>query len=228
VAVAVDVAAACWQGVGHAWVLQLTVSVADPAQGAPPFEAAGESHFRVRVLVPPPQDLEQPQNAVHAPQLPFTAHDCVLHATVSVAGPEHGFPHTLGAGLLHFRDLILTPPPQLRVHPQNALNAPYFPSMMGLTIQARVSVADPSQPFPQASPAMQGRVRVCVPAPHDFEHALHSPYAPHLEWTIAFPQDLVSLVGPVHGLPHSLPAIHTRVRVCVPIPQLAEQALHAP
>ena len=45
---------------------------------------------------------------------------------------------------------------------------------------------------------------------------------------IAVPQDLDSDAGPVQGAPHSLPATHVRVRVCVPIPHLTEQALHAP
>ena len=42
------------------------------------------------------------------------------------------------------------------------------------------------------------------------------------------PHDLVSVVGPVHPVLHSLPLIHALDRVIVPDPHRTEQALHGP
>ena len=48
----------------------------------------------------------------------------------------------------------------------------------------RDSVAAPSHPAPHSLPAIQGRLLVCVPIPHCVEQAPHSPYAPHLLFTV--------------------------------------------
>ena len=48
---------------------------------------------------------------------------------------------------------------------------------------ALVSVVGPEHGAPHSLPLTQGRVLVCVPIPHFTEHALHAPYAPHLEST---------------------------------------------
>jgi len=207
-------------------VLQLTVSTSDPAQETPPFDGAGESHLRYRDFVPPPQVFEQAQNAPHCPQLPFTGQ--TAHSLVSTAEPAHVFPQALGAGLLHTRTRVwVRRPPHAVVHSPHAPYAPQFPLTIG-DPQDRVSVADPEHPAPHELPAIHGRVRVWVPIPHFTEQALHAPYDPHLESMAAVPHDRVSVAGPSHPAPHSLPAIHGRVRVCVPIPHLTEHALHAP
>ena len=45
---------------------------------------------------------------------------------------------------------------------------------------------------------------------------------------MAIPHDFVSVAGPEQGAPQALPLMHGRDLVIVPIPQLTEQALHAP
>ena len=47
----------------------------------------------------------------------------------------------------------------------------------------RVSEEGPEHPAPHSLPAIQDRVRDCVPDPHCTEHALQAPYAPHREST---------------------------------------------
>merc|ERR1712142_675678 len=94
--------------------------------------------------------------------------------------------------------------------------------------QDRVSDDAPEHGAPHAFPLIQGRDLVCVPIPHFTEQALQAPYAPHLESTIAVPQDLVSDDAPEHGAPHAFPPIQGRDLVCVPIPHFTEQALQAP
>lgn len=49
--------------------------------------------------------------------------DLVLHDSVSLLGPSslQSFPPPLGSGLVHVRERILTPPPQLRLHSLKSL-----------------------------------------------------------------------------------------------------------
>jgi len=54
----------------------------------------------------------------------------------------------------------------------------------------------PVHPAPHSLPAIQVRVRVCVPIPHLVEHALHAPKALNLEFTIGVPHGLVSVGAP--------------------------------
>jgi len=122
---------------------------------------------------------------------------------------------------------VIVPIPHFVEQAPHGPYSPYFPSTIALP-HDRVSVADPEHGAPQALPAIQGRVLVSIPIPHETEHALHPPYDPHLESMIAVPQDRDSEDGPEHGAPQALPAIQERVLVCVPIPHFTEQALHAP
>jgi len=121
----------------------------------------------------------------------------------------------------------MVPAPHFLEQALHAPNGPYAPSTIALP-QALVCIAPPEHGAPHALPAIQGRDLVCVPIPHLVEQALHAPYPPHLESTIAVPQGLVSVLAPEHAAPHALPAIHGRVLVWLPIPHFTEQAPHAP
>ena len=57
---------------GHAFVLQAPVSVADPVQGLPPFDA-WVATVLVRVLMPAPHVAEQVDHAPYAPHAQSTA-----------------------------------------------------------------------------------------------------------------------------------------------------------
>ena len=55
----------------HDFIMHLSVSVADPLQGRPPFAGLGESHLLDLVRVPLSQDLEHLLHDAQPPQNPF-------------------------------------------------------------------------------------------------------------------------------------------------------------
>jgi len=197
------------------------VSADGPEHGAPHKLPAIQP--RVLVCVPIPHFTEHALHPPYPPHLEFTIG--VPQGRVSLDGPEHGAPQELP--LVHDRDLVCVPIPHFTEH---ALQAPYPPHLESTIAvpQGRVSVDGPEHGAPQELPRVHDRDLVCVPIPHFTEHALQAPYPPHLESTIAEPQDLVSVDGPEHGAPHALPLIQGRDLVCVPIPHLTEHALQAP
>jgi len=163
---------------------------------------------RVLVCIPLPHFTEQ------ALQAPYPLH---LESTiaepqdrVSVDGPEHDRPQELP--WIHERVLVCVPLPHFT---EQALQAPY-PLHLESTIaepQDRVSTDGPEHALPQELPWMHERLLVWIPLPHFTEQALQPPYLPHLESTIAEPQDRVSTDGPEHALPQELPWIHERLLV---------------
>ena len=60
---------------GHAFALQVSVSVAEPAHGSPPFDA-GVASGLVRVLEPPPHVSEQLDQSPYSPHTQSTASTC--------------------------------------------------------------------------------------------------------------------------------------------------------
>jgi len=95
----------------------------------------------------------------------------VPHARVSEAAPTQPAPHSLPA--IQVRVLVCVPAPHFTEHALNALNPVHLELMIGVP-HARVSDSAPTHGLPQALPAIQVRVLVCVPAPHFTEHALNA------------------------------------------------------
>ena len=77
----------------HDCVLQLRVSVDEPEHCLPPFCGRGLVHERVRFCEPPPQALEQPLNAVHADEPPWTGQPFVLQLQYAYG---HFLPFNIG------------------------------------------------------------------------------------------------------------------------------------
>jgi len=102
----------------------------------------------------------------------------VPQARDSEAGPTHPAPQALPA--IHVRVLVCVPAPHFTEQAPNALNAVHLELMIGVP-HARVSDRAPTHPLPQALPAIQARVLVCVPAPHLTEQALNALKAVNLE-----------------------------------------------
>jgi len=179
--------------------------------------------LRDRVMVPVPHRTEQ---ALHGPYAPIREGTTgVPQDLVSVVGPVHPVLHSLP--LIHALDLVIVPVPHRTEH---ALHGPNAPIREGTTAlpQDLVSVVGPVHPVLQGPPLIQLRDRVIVPLPHRTEQALKGPHAPIRDGTTGDPHDLVSVVGPVHPVLHSLPLIHALDRVMVPVPHRTEQALHGP
>jgi len=197
------------------------VSEAGPTQSLP--QGSVLTHERVLVMVPAPHFFEQ---VLHAPNGPYAPSTIALpHALVCIAPPEHGAPHALPA--IQGRDRVCVPIPHFVEHALHAPYPPHLESTIGVP-HGLVSVLAPEHAAPHALPAIQGRVRVWLPIPHFTEQAPHAPNDPHLELTIGVPHGLVSVLAPVHGAPHALPAVQVRDLVWVPIPHFTEQALHPP
>lgn len=62
-------------------------------------------------------------------QIHIPGHDILLQSSASSVSPLHGKPPLDGGGLLHVRDLVRSPLPQLLLHPIQFVHDSHLPSM---------------------------------------------------------------------------------------------------
>ena len=165
----------------------------------------------------------------------------MLQSRASRAGPnrKQSLPLCRGAGLLHFLDLTLSPPPHVREHVENFDHSPYPPSTgQGCVLQGAVSSGDPRrvQSWPPASGVgfVQLRILNCVPPAQDFVHGLNSDHGvyPPLTghgWVL---HGQSSFGGPKREQflpsPTGAGSLHSLFLVLSPLPQVLVQELNSP
>ena len=196
-----------------------------PGQAAPPY-CAGAVTVRVCWRWPPPQ------LAVHAVALAqlvtaqSTAHGSVEHDCVSDSGGQ------LAPALCEITDRVRVwvPPPHVRLHSAHG-DHPETAQFDGhaCLLQARVSDSAGHEAPPRAADVTTVRNRVARP-PAALHSMLHSPHACHsvTEQSMGHGAELHAMASTSLGqrIPPSVASDTTeRVRVSVPPPHVAEQAV---
>mmetsp|Transcript_41859 Transcript_41859/g.119444 ORF Transcript_41859/g.119444 Transcript_41859/m.119444 type:complete len:286 (+) Transcript_41859:974-1831(+) len=132
---------------------QNCVSLDGPATGAP-HSLAILATWRLRKVVPPPQDLEQgdqPSQSLHAPSSHVgTKHGCVLHGcTSSLSCTLQSFPPCVGI-LAMCRSRVCWPPSHEAEQALQASQRPHWQSSLGhgACMQAVSCVSSRLQPAP--------------------------------------------------------------------------------
>lgn len=133
------------------------------------------------------------------------------------------------AGRVTPRERVLEPMPHALLHALHAFQLDTVQST-GQPMSVQERVASGWQCPPCRAGLVIGRVRFCVPAPHDFEHELHPPQLPTSHGTphgcSLQPRDSVSSG---HTYPPKRSCISTlRVRPDCPLPQLFVHVVQAP
>lgn len=160
------------QCTGHEPRLHCSVSTSGPHAGPPC--AASVMTLRARVCVPAAHVALQSLHGEKAEATQGTAQGAVLHVFVDER-PGQAIP-PCAASRATARVLVCTPPPQLTVHPDHALQVVTMQSTAhGAMPHALVSIRKGQLVPPLAGAMVTERERVCVPPPHVFVHDDHSP-----------------------------------------------------
>mmetsp|Transcript_88806 Transcript_88806/g.287572 ORF Transcript_88806/g.287572 Transcript_88806/m.287572 type:complete len:271 (-) Transcript_88806:2108-2920(-) len=142
--------------------------------------------FRVRKVMPPPQETEQGDQTAHWPQRPsrqpLKLQGFVLQASTCSLSPEtQGAPPFCGARAMR-RLRWRWPPSQVQVQELQTLQSPHWQSVRWqgrLNLHSRDSPKMSLQPLPTLFRWRRiWRLRTCEPTPHSAEHCPHSPHSP--------------------------------------------------
>ena len=183
--------------------------------------------FRVRLCVPPPHVTVQLVNDVQGDSTQSTGHGCVWQECVSVSAGQ-ALPPCAGTMEIE-RERVFVPLPHDLVHAVHELYAVTSQCTgQAPLLQDCVSVDAPQAAPPESGGVTIERERVCVPAAHVVEHALHAEKADCTqstghEWSL---HDCTSAkLGQIEPECSACSVIE-RVRVCCPPPQDSVQVDH--
>mmetsp|Transcript_25648 Transcript_25648/g.77416 ORF Transcript_25648/g.77416 Transcript_25648/m.77416 type:complete len:286 (-) Transcript_25648:2545-3402(-) len=217
--------------------LQTCVSLALPTAGEP-HSSAILTTWRVRLMVPPPQDLEQGVHCSQSPQRPSwhcgAAQACVLQGcTSSLSCTWHRDPAPTGI-LAMCRTRVCWPPSHEQEHALHSCHSPHSQSSFGHDAARQACTWESSklQPTPLGFLVFSTfRLRLCWATPQVAEHADHS--CQSLTWQSCTLQGfLLQPTVSMRSLGHALPPFDGktmiwRCRWAWPPPQLRSQASHA-
>ena len=123
-------------------------------------------------------------------------HSTSKHDELSFGSPTHGRPLCAGAGLSHFRRLVLVPFEHVTEQGCHWLHVDQPPSTgQGTSAQTRQSTSRPEHGWPPYRGSAHSRVRLCLPPAHVTEHRDHSPQADHTPCTEMVKCTRVGLAG---------------------------------
>jgi hypothetical protein len=215
------------QSVGQANELQPRLA-SSGGQALPP-NAGGFLTTRTRVLSPStPQVFEQLDQSPKLETAQSTGQSCALHFTVSEAWGQ-GFPPFVGS-CRTARVRVWYPVPHELEQPFQAENAETAQSRgQAWALQALDSARYGHTYPPCRALATTERVRFCVPAAHDSEHAVHCSNEVTWQWTGHGPweQSRASVWTGQNLPPYFAYRITVRARVCSPVPHDFEQWPHS-
>mmetsp|Transcript_73961 Transcript_73961/g.173492 ORF Transcript_73961/g.173492 Transcript_73961/m.173492 type:complete len:237 (-) Transcript_73961:197-907(-) len=187
-------------------------------QGAPPF-CGDISIARLRRLVPPPQEQEQPLHSPHSPQMQSIGRGgAILHDASSLMSPKHPVA-SRPAGLRIVRFLLATPNPTFAEHMPHVLQSLNSQSREcekhGRILQGAACFSFMAeQKFLRDLPCSSSRERNFCPPWQVRSHEDHSDQDVTSQWCgILLEQPIVSTKLELHSLPS--PSGFCRTDLCL-------------